>query len=1110
MTVTRSSASERTRSRPPLPPGANLRGYELPWLLMASVLAAAGLWLVYEAKTRPLVVPPEHPVLDLRSVDRAEQLLPYLNFYASAADRQFAARKIREFLADQGGSIPNVGALTRIRVREREILRNAKLETFRSRVRSKTPDPDATVPLLTIADLFRLKPNMVVRDVGDFRRAFLLWVSIFFAAFYLVHLGWCVRGFNGETGILPALHMLTAIGLILMVSLRDPLRDTLSFANFAQGVAAGCVLMLVLSFVDFGRRFAGFSFVPLLASFLLSAALIIFGSGPGTSDAKVNLLGFQPVEAIKILLVLFLAGYFARNWELLRELREKHPALAGLGRYVAIPRLEYMLPVLVSIGLVLLFFFLQKDLGPALVFSCVFLLLYAVARNRFQLAAGGLALLIGGFAVGYLLGQPRTVSARVQMWLSPWDNAVRGGDQVVHSLWALSTGGLTGTGVGLGDPGTVPAAATDLVLSALGEEFGFAGFLAVFLLYAVLLYLGSRIALRAPSDYAFFLSMGLVLLIGIQVLLISGGILDLVPLSGVVTPFLSYGRTSMLANFTIFAILLSISRQARDPGRAAPFVQPVRWAAGGLIICAALILGKAAYVQVVQADATTGAGALVLQADGARRFQYNPRIMAVAARIPRGAINDRHGLPLATSNFKDLEDTRAQFAALGIDLNQLNRADRRYYPLGSAAYHLLGDLRTRANWGARNSSLAERDSAVQLQGYDDRARAVEVVDPRTGKPSWTIRYDYRELLPLLRHRWEPDHPDVKRIMTRERDLRMSIDARLQLAATAILARHLQQQKLERGALVVMDAETGDLLASASFPAPTLPAQPVADENTTPGPLLDRGRYGLYPPGSTFKIVTAMAALRQDPALAGQTFQCVRLPDGRVGNYIGRSRRPIRDDVMDKTPHGTVNLERGLTVSCNAYFAQLAVRIGPRPLLETAGLLGISVANPPTTNQLRDALAQAGYGQGQVVASPFQLARAAATIAGGGKMPFGRWVLDESNQRVEAPKDVLAPALAAELARDMRAVVTAGTGRRVAGAVVPIAGKTGTAELVKAPSHAWFVGFAPYGVPDARKIAFAMIVENGRYGGTAAAPMAADLVAAAQRYGIFKKEDVEKQ
>ena len=180
MTVTRSSASERARSRAPRTPGMGPRGFELPWMLAASLVAAAGLWLVYAAKTRPLEAPPARPVLDLRTVDRAEQLLPYLTAWTSAADRQFAARKIRDFLAD-AGAIPNVGALTRIRVREREILQTPRLEAFKERVRSGAPDADAAVPLVTTADLFRMKPHFAVRDRADFRRAFLLWTVVFFA-----------------------------------------------------------------------------------------------------------------------------------------------------------------------------------------------------------------------------------------------------------------------------------------------------------------------------------------------------------------------------------------------------------------------------------------------------------------------------------------------------------------------------------------------------------------------------------------------------------------------------------------------------------------------------------------------------------------------------------------------------------------------------------------------------------------------------------------------------------------------------------------------------------------------------------------------------------------
>jgi cell division protein FtsI/penicillin-binding protein 2 len=278
--------------------------------------------------------------------------------------------------------------------------------------------------------------------------------------------------------------------------------------------------------------------------------------------------------------------------------------------------------------------------------------------------------------------------------------------------------------------------------------------------------------------------------------------------------------------------------------------------------------------------------------------------------------------------------------------------------------------------------------------------------------------------------------------------------------------------------------------------PTLTASDADDQ------MLDRARYGVYPPGSTFTIVTAMAALRRDPNNVQQQYECKRLPDGRVGNYVRGWGRPIRDDVKDQNPHGVIAMQQGIVVSCNAYFAQLATyKVGPQALLETANLLGISVARPNTADKLKEALPQAGYGQGQVVATPFQMARAAATVAAGGRMPFGRWVIDQNNTRQQGPQTVLAPLLGGVLAGFMRGVVTSGTGRAANIAAIPVAGKTGTAELTDKPSHAWFVGFAPYGSPG-RRIAFAIVVEHGQYGGTAAAPIAADLVAAARESGLI--------
>ena len=359
----------------------------------------------------------------------------------------------------------------------------------------------------------------------------------------------------------------------------------------------------------------------------------------------------------------------------------------------------------------------------------------------------------------------------------------------------------------------------------------------------------------------------------------------------------------------------------------------------------------------------------------------------------------------------------------------------------------------------------------------------------------------------MRHRHEPGNVQVKEILARPRDVRMSIDAGFQLRVAQILRDHLLRLGKQKGAVVVLDPASGDLLASVSYPWPG-PAQFAAaglqpDQDAEDKDLLDRARYGLYPPGSSFKIVTAIAALRKDPGLASEHFACVRLPDGRVGSFLKNSKRPIRDDVRDTQPHGSVDMAKGLTLSCNAYFARLgAYRVGAEALLETASQFGITVARPNRASKLREVLSQASYGQGQVVASPFQMARVAAAIANGGNAVQGRWVIDETNPRTREPLTVISPEHASQIAGYMRAVVTNGTGRALAKSAIPVAGKTGTAEIQKAPSHAWFIGFAPYGSHEGKQIAFAVLVENGTYGGTSAAPIAADLIVAARQMGYL--------
>jgi cell division protein FtsW (lipid II flippase) len=1089
----------QTRRRVAAAPAAD-RGREARFLAAALAVLALGAWALLRTVSAPFDAVQRSlaagEVVDLSALESADALAPRLSSFTDGAERRFVAERIASSLEQLPA--PNVGALAGLRVGAAD-LGDLAAPVLRARLRAAGAEPGAeiSVPLLTAGELRSLKPALIVRTPERFRRAALGWLVALALGFGLVHLSWRWRRFAGDQLVLPVLALLCGLGALVMVGVRDPLRDLFLLAPFVQGVLGGLVLLALASALDLRTaRLRRAGFAALLLAIGLSTALILLGTGPGTSDAKVNLIGAQPVPLIMLLVVLFLAGYFYERWELLREVKEQRPRLERVRRFVDLPKLEYLLPPLVAMALMLGFFFLQRDLGPALVLSVVFLGLYATARGRLGLALAGLAVLIGGFVAGYRLGVPRTVTGRIDMWLSPWDNRFAGGDHLAHALWALSSGGLFGAGPGGGLPESVPEVHTDLVLIALGEQLGFLGLLGVAGLYAVLVHRFLRTARRAGDAFGFFLVLGIALLFGFQTVLIAGGVTGLLPLSGVVTPFLSYGRSAMLVNLLLAGVVLSVSGRSTEGAGASPevarFRPAVGVAAGVLGVLLAALVAKVAMVQVVSADQTLVHGTLTLHADGERRFRYNPRLLRATAQVPRGDIVDRNGIPLAASEVASFEPYRAVYAELGIDVDELAlRADsgesgQRLYPLGGQTYHLLGDLGTRQGWAASNTSYLERDANAVLQGFDDLA----------GDGAGSGERDLGELIPLVRGQGRAS----RRLLERDRTVRTTIDARLQRRAAQALADRLREADAERAALVVLDARSGELLASVSHPWPGAGGGP-ASEGGEPW-TLDRARYGLYPPGSTFKLVTAMAALRKDSELAEQTYRCSRLEGGRVGQQVRGWGRPVRDDPTHQTPHGEVAMERGIVVSCNAYFAQLAVYgVGAERLLDTAALLGIEVAKPNTAEALADSLAQAAYGQGQVVATPFEMARVAATVANGGVMPRGRWLMEEGGS--EPPIRVLSEGQADLLARAMRQVATVGSGAAVLRDATPaLAGKTGTAEVAGQPSHSWFVGFAPYG-SSGRRIAFAVIVENGGYGGRAAARIARDVVREASALGLLQ-------
>jgi len=280
----------------------------------------------------------------------------------------------------------------------------------------------------------------------------------------------------------------------------------------------------------------------------------------------------QPSELLKVILVVFLAGYLSENRSLLVEQSTR------VGP-ISLPPVPYLAPMVAMWAIALGIVVVQRDLGAALLFFAVFLLLLYTATGRAGYVVLGLILFIlGAFAMYQVVDHVRT---RVDIWLDPFADASGAGYQVVQSLYAFARGGLIGTGLGAGLPLIsgrlpIPAIQTDFPLAALGEELGLVGIMAILGIYLVVIERGLRIGAAARDDFRALLATGLALVVGVQAFIIAAGNLKLIPLTGITLPFISYGGSSLLVNGIVVGLLLALSDKGvepppppRQPGRLA-------------------------------------------------------------------------------------------------------------------------------------------------------------------------------------------------------------------------------------------------------------------------------------------------------------------------------------------------------------------------------------------------------------------------------------------------------------------------------------------------------------------------------------------------------------
>lgn len=394
---------------------------------------------------------------------------------------------------------------------------------------------------------------------------------VFLAILLAIHAAFVVTGRRTDQVLLPVTGLLGGLSLLLMARLPQGLA-TQDLGSITLGLAplqlfwlglALAVLALLAIVVRNDNWLREYKYT--WAAVGIGLLLLVFVLGDDTNGARLSLrigpVAGQPSELLKVILVIFLAGYLAENRTLLAR------ASTRLGP-ISVPPLPYLLPMLGMWGIALAVVIVQRDLGAALLFFSVFLTLVYVATRRRAYVVLGLALfLAGATALYFLFGHVRT---RVDIWLDPYVDPLDTGYQVIRALYAFGRGGILGTGLGaglpaVGDVPAIPAIHTDFVFAALAEELGMLGALAILALYGVIAERGLRIAVQAADDFRALLAVGLTMVIVIQAALIMGGNLKLVPLTGITLPFVSYGGSSLLANAIIVGLLLALSDRGVEP-----------------------------------------------------------------------------------------------------------------------------------------------------------------------------------------------------------------------------------------------------------------------------------------------------------------------------------------------------------------------------------------------------------------------------------------------------------------------------------------------------------------------------------------------------------------
>ncbi len=691
--------------------------------------------------------------------------------------------------------------------------------------------------------------------------------------------------------LLPAVAMLTGWGLLTIWRLDETfgMRQTLWLAltTFLVGW-----LLRFPSLLTFLRRY---KYLWLVCGLGLTGLTFIVGTYPGGVGPKEWLgccgVYLQPSEPLKLLMVVYLAAYMADRLPLHFKL------------------VELLAPSAVLTGAALMILMAQRDLGAASLFIGLYAIMIYIASGKRRLLIGsGILILVSGF-VGYHLFD--VIRIRADAWLNPWVDASGRAYQIVQSLIAVASGGLFGSGIGLGSPGVVPVAHSDFIFSAIAEEMGLVGSLGIVLLLGLVAARGLVLALRTGNNYHRYLASGLTVSMIGQSILIIGGNIRLLPLTGVTLPFVSYGGSSLLTAMISLLLLLMISgRSQEQTSTTLKEVQP--------ILISGAILGTG-LVALALAAGFWG----YIRSDNLQARADNPRWGIDQRFVARGQILDHNNQPIAFTTGQPGDYTRQV-------------VDPNLGPIIGYTHPIYGQAGLEASL----------DPYLRgLQGY----------------PAST------NILDKLFYAQNPPGLDV----------RLSLDLNLQRKVDALMQGHT-------GALVVLNASSGEILAMASQPSfdPNQLDQNWEKWIKDPRSLfLNRATQGQYPIGTGLGpfLLASSLALGPVPAKAtatGITFNGISW-DCALPETIDAGMASL---IANGCPGAILDLARTLPAE---RVTQLYTALG----FQTEPQLPLPVAQVPKFN-FNDAYATA-LGQSALSVSPLQMAVAASVLSNNGVRPTPR-------------------------------------------------------------------------------------------------------------------------